>query len=123
MLIDNPWILLGTVTLGVCAATLWGWLVVRSLKNHGVPYFQFKMALTGLAIAVSVPVALLVNALLTRYAGPEITGVVIGPTTTGEVFGLCLAIALVVLALPHPQNVFLASKMSFTRRALQRFAG
>ena len=48
MLIDNPWILLGTVTLGVCAATLWGWLVVRSLKNHGVPYFQFKMALTAI---------------------------------------------------------------------------
>ena len=122
MLIDNPWILLGTVTLGVCGATFWGWLVARSLKNHGFPYFQLKMALTGAVIAASVPIALLVNGLLAKYAGAEIAETAIGPTTTGEVFGICAAFGLFALALPHPENILLASKMSFTRRVLRRYA-
>lgn len=118
MLMDNPWVLLGTVTLGVIAACLWGWLVWKSVKNHGVPYLQLKLALTGLAIAASMPITRFVASLVETHA----TDVQIGPTSIGEVFGLCAASVVLMVALPHLDGVLFSSKLSFSRRALERFS-
>lgn len=118
MVMDNPWVLMGTVVFGVIAACLWGWLAWKSVKNKGVPYLQLKLAVTGLAIAASMPITRLVASLVQTYA----VDVPIGPTSTGEVFGLCAATVVLMAALPHLEGVLFSSKLSFSRRALERLS-
>lgn len=118
MLMDNPWVLLGTVIFGTIGACLWGWMAWKSLKNHGVPYLQFKLALTGLAIAASMPITRFVANLVQTYA----QDIQVGPIAISEVFGLCAAAGVLMLALPHLDGVLFSSKLSFTRRALERFS-
>jgi len=114
MLIDHPWIWLGTVMWGVSAAVIRGCLAVKSLNNHRVPHLQAEMALTGTAIAVSVPITYAVTQLVSDYAGDTPRG----PTSTGEIFGLRLAALLIIACLPNLGGILHAGKRSPTRQAL-----
>ncbi|MEH0110755.1 hypothetical protein V6N00_13675 [Tersicoccus sp. MR15.9] len=69
------WAIIATVGLGGVLALLAVWSLVYALRTSGQINNQVRYLISGLLIALSVPISLVGGSLLARVAAPMLTGV------------------------------------------------